>query len=151
MTVDKSPADTSVIPPDATQKRFARALSLWAGQSRQWSVTDLSIASGVSERSIRAYRSDERCPSLEHALSIAAVLGARFTSYWLALANQGAHDLPDDDDGASDIVAALDEVTQDVRHHAPNGRINHRAAAHLAQVSGPRLVAIGGGMMRRAS
>lgn len=106
--------------------KIGRALSLYVGRGRQFSVKELSNATGVKDRVIEcalvdASSYDFRPLPNEALLSIACFLGADFTNSWLALAKQGAFDLPEDgdpnpgtlacetaDDSARVIRAAID-------------------------------------------
>ena len=87
------------------------ALRLFVGRGRQYSVKQLSNATGVKDRMIEcamcdAGSIDYRPLPSEALLSIATFLGAVFTSEWMALAKQGAFDLPDADEPPPGMLAA---------------------------------------------
>lgn len=106
--------------------RIGRALKLFIGRGRQYSVKEVSNATGVKDRVIECAMADAASYDFrplpnEALLSLALFLGADFTNSWIALAKQGAFDLPDDgdpnpgtfacetaDDGATVIRAAID-------------------------------------------
>jgi hypothetical protein len=87
------------------------ALRLFVGRGRHYSVKQLSNATGVKDRMIEcamcdAASVDYRPLPSEALLSVATFLGAVFTSEWMALAKQGAFDLPDADDPPPGMLAA---------------------------------------------
>ena len=87
------------------------ALRLFIGRGRQYSVKQLSNATGVKDRMIECAMCDAgsidwRPLPCEALLSIATFLGAVFTSEWIALARQGAFDLPDADEPPPGMLAA---------------------------------------------
>lgn len=105
---------------EQAENEFRKALNLFVGRNRRYSVDQLSKGSGVPDRSIECFRSyqhghsDYRPLHDGHKLSIMKFLGADFTTEWLALAGQGAFNLPDADDtppGALAVDNADDNAT----------------------------------------
>jgi hypothetical protein len=112
MTVRTNSAD---LPPlvsrSAAWAAFRKALRQYVGRGRHYSVKQLSNATGVKDRVIECAMcemddSEWRAMPFEAQLSVAAFLGADFTSEWLALALQGAFALPDTDDTPPGELAA---------------------------------------------
>jgi hypothetical protein len=84
-------------------KAVAKALDLYVGRGRRYSVKELSNATGVADRMIECAKLDPegrqgddwRQLKPEELLSIGKFLGDGFTTEWLRLAGQGAFALPD--------------------------------------------------------
>ncbi len=134
--------------------KIGRALRLYVGRGRQYSVKELSNATGVKDRVIEcamvdASTYDYRPLPFEAVLSIATFLGADFTNSWLSLAGQGAFDLPDDgepDPGALACETADDSAT--VIHAAIDGKFDAfetpglRVVGRRMMTRGAKLVAL---------
>jgi hypothetical protein len=122
-SADKEP----LVSRNAARDAIAKALKLYVGRGRRYSVKELANGTGIKDRVIEcamAGAADTECRSTppEALLSIALFLGADFTNKWLQLAAQGAFDLPDDepdpgalaadnsDDNAAVTRAAIDGV-----------------------------------------
>lgn len=99
---------------ERAENAFRDALNLFVGRGRKYSSEQLEKATGVSRRLIDCCRSypfgHPDCRRLDFGakLSITAFLGADFTGEWLALAGQGAFDLPDADDTPPGAIVADD-------------------------------------------
>lgn len=81
-------------------EKVRKALNLYVGRGRRYSVEELSEAAGVKKRSIRAALapiSDDnyRPLTLENLASISKFLKAPFTSIYLELSGLGAFELMD--------------------------------------------------------
>lgn len=105
---------------EQAENAFRKALRLFVGRGRLYSVAQLSKGSRVPARIIECYHSyplghvDYRPLHFGHKLSIAKFLGAEFTTEWLAEVGQGAFDLPDADDpnpGALAVENSDDNAT----------------------------------------
>lgn len=109
---DNSSANLSpLISRERCGNEINNALRLYVGRGRRYSVKQLSNATGIKDRVIEcamcdAASVDYRPLPIEALVSIAGFLGPDFTSEWLALAGQGAFDLPDADDTPPGALAA---------------------------------------------
>ncbi len=127
----------------AAAEKIARALRLFIGRGRKYSVREVEIGAGVPARAIEcamvmdADNEEWRRLPQEHLLSLQAFLGAEFTMMIIApLCQQGAYPLPDSDPGASAIStmrAAVDMVGGDT------AQAKRAAALHLAGQCGQAL------------
>ena len=113
MTTASMAADlTPLVSREQGENEFRKALNLFVGRGRRYSVAQLEIGAGVPSRAIECFRSyqfghpDHRPLHDGHKLSIMKFLGAEFTAQWLALAGQGAFDLPDADEPPPGMLAA---------------------------------------------
>jgi hypothetical protein len=102
---------TPIVSRERVGNEINSALRLYVGRGRRYSVKQLSNATGVKDRVIECAMTDAssvdyRPLPIEALVSIAGFLGPDFTSEWLALAGQGAFDLPDDDDTPPGALAA---------------------------------------------
>jgi hypothetical protein len=134
----------------------ARALSLFVGRGRRYSVKQLSNATGVPDRLIECAKcdpasEDHRPLHPEHLLSLSRFLGAAFTSEWMVLACQGAFDLPDCEIPTPGTLAADDaQDTAEIVRRAADGEFcpdDHKAlkaVGHREIQRGMKLVAMGG-------
>lgn len=116
---------------EQAENAFRDALRLFVGRGRKHKASVVAIGSGVPLRLLDCYRGypvghlDHRPLHFGHKMSLAAYLGAEFTSVWLAVAEQAAYDLPDG--GEDDLDnAALDaseaaHAVQRARHPASPG------------------------------
>lgn len=93
--------DSANFPPLVSREqagnKIGRALRLFVGRGRQFSVKELSNATGVKDRVIECAMCppdsvDYRPLPTDALLSIASFLGPVFTSAWLELAGQVARD-----------------------------------------------------------
>jgi len=102
---------TPIVSRERVGNEINSALRLYVGRGRRYSVKQLSNATGVKDRVIECAMTDPssvdyRPLPLEALVSIAGFLGPDFTSEWLALAGQGAFELPDADDTPPGALAA---------------------------------------------
>jgi hypothetical protein len=104
----------SLISRERAENAFRDALNLFIGRGRKYSSEQIEKATGVSRRLIDCCRSypfghpDFRRLDFAAKLSVSAFLGADFTSEWLAVAAQGAFNLPDADDTPPGAIVADD-------------------------------------------
>lgn len=131
------------------------ALRLYVGRTRRYSVKQLSNGTGIKDRVIEcamcaADSADYRPLPLEALSSISKFLGADFTNEWLALAGQGAFDLPDENEPPPGMIAADDaEDSAEIVRRAADGEFcgdDRKALKIVGQrkiVRGMKLVAMG--------
>lgn len=142
VNASKSVGDCPLVSRVLAGETFARALRLYVGQGRRYSVKELARGIGITDRTIEAWlaspgSTDWREPKLHHLLSVAKFLqDAVHVSDWLVLAGFGAFALPDAGPlntvsamttatGAADAVVARladgDCSADDTRHLRPVG------------------------------
>lgn len=102
---------TPLVSRSAAREAFGKALRLYVGRGRRYSVKQLSNGAGVKDRVIECAMCDPenpeyREPELAAMLSISAYLGAAFTTEWIEPTKQAAFDLPDDGDVPPGALAA---------------------------------------------
>lgn len=125
----------------------AKALSLYVGRGRRYSVKQLSNATGVKDRMIECAKCDPdntdwRPLPLEALLSISAFLGADFTNEWLPLSGQGAFELPDGEPDPGDLAIDSTEDSATVVRAAMDGKFDEDERADL-RIVGARKIARG--------
>lgn len=132
-----------------------KALRLYVGRGRQFSVKELSNGTGVKDRVIEcameAPDSVEYRPlPLEAFASIMSFMGAHFANDVLATMNMGAFDLPDTEIDPHELVATSAENNAKIARAAADGKIdgdearNLRAAGESMVTHGQNLVALAG-------
>lgn len=146
-----------IVSREQAENAFRKALGLYVGRGRRYSVPQLSQATGVPERSIECFKSytfghpDYRPLHFGAVLSIASFLGAPFTNEWLRLAGQGAFDLPDEVPSPGDLAADSSDDSALIVRAAKDGQFDANERRDLPGVGarmmqrGAQLVAIGGG------
>lgn len=130
MTQRSNSADLApLVSREQAENAFRDAMNLFVGRGRRYNVPQLAKGSRVAERTIECFRSysfghpDYRPLHFGHMLSIAAFLGAEFTSEWLGLAEQGAFDFPDDGDPRpGDVALESAEDTTEIVRRAADGK-----------------------------
>lgn len=131
-----------------------KALSLFVGRGRRYSVKQLSNATGIKDRVIECALTDPasidyRPLSLEALFSIGMFLGATFTNEWMHEMRQGSFDLPDDDLPPGMIAADNSDDNATIVRAALDGSFDETEASDLRVVGsrlmsrGAKLVAIG--------
>lgn len=106
-----------IVSRSATRERIRNALRLFIGRGRRYSVKQVANGTGVKDRAIECamvHPDNVEWRGLKdyEILSVAAFLGPAFTSEIIALADQGAFHLPDDNDTPpGKLVADLSEDT----------------------------------------
>lgn len=118
-----------------------KALKLYVGPRRRFSVKELSNNTGVPDRMIESamaeYGTDENRPlNLECLLSIAKFLGDGFVTEWLGLAGLGAYTLPDEAlPHPTELVRDLASDTAEVAEMAADGQhFDHEDHATLREL-----------------
>lgn len=138
---DKQSADMSpLVSREQAGNEIGKALRLYVGRGRRYSVKQLSNATGVKDRVIECAITDPasvdyRPLSLEALLSITKFLGADFTCEWLGLADQGAFDLPDEETPPA-MRMAIDSTTDSTKllHIAADDLIDRDESTEAAAI-----------------
>lgn len=114
------------------------------GRGRRYTVKQLSNGTGVPDRLIECAVVDPDSPdfrplALECLLSISRFLGAKFTTEWLRLADQGAFDLPEGSVPPGAIAADSAEDTAVIARAAADGEFGEHEKPDL-HVVGQRMI-----------
>lgn len=110
----------------AAREAFCKALSLYVGyrgSKRRYTMAQLETGTGIKARVIESAMEDPdgtgyRNLPAEAILSLCAFLGPKFTSEWLAEANQAAFALGGEggsDEVIDDLAEEADELAAEVR------------------------------------
>jgi hypothetical protein len=146
----------SLVSRAAAREAVRKAVRLYVGRGRHYSVKQLSNGTGVPDRLIECAICDPegedfRPLSLEHLLSISAFLGDNFTTEWLRLSKQGAFALGDEDlPPPAEVVADIVRDASAVATCAADGKFSEqdertlRDVGHREVVRGVKLVSVGG-------
>lgn len=126
---------------------IGKALRLFVGRGRRYSVKQLSNGSGVKDRVIEcamcsADNVDYRPLPLDALLSIASFLGAGFTNEWLGVAGQGAFDLPENEPDPGELAADNSDDNATIVRAAVDGEFCDNERKDL-KVVGSRMVTRG--------
>lgn len=142
---------------EQAENDFRKALKLFAGRGRRYSVKQVATGSCVPERTLECFlgyshgHPDYRPLHWGHQLSLIGFLGAEFTAELIGTVGQGAFDLPEEDgpppmraaiENASDNANLLNMAADGIQDHERRavGDIGRRAIMH-----GQRLVAVAAG------
>lgn len=126
---------------------IGKALRLYVGRGRQYSVKQLSNGTGIKDRVIECAMCapdtvDYRPLPNDALLSIALFLGADFTNEWLCLAQQGAFLLADGDPDPGELAADNSDDNATIVRAAIDGEFCPDERRDLKQV-GSRMVSRG--------
>lgn len=127
---------------EQAENEFRKAMNLFVGRRRRFSVEQLAKGSGVPTRLIECYRSyplghaDYRPLHFGHKLSIAKFLGADFSTEWMGLADQGAFDIPDaSEPPPGEIALECSEDTTNVIRMAGDGTFDNDCPIQLTRIA----------------
>lgn len=146
-------------PPLVSRERSANtirsALRLFIGRGRQFSVKQVSNATGVKDRVIESAmcdfdNADWRPLSIEALLSLSAFLGPVFTNEWLTLSDQGAFHLPDFEPKPGDLAADNSDDNATLTRAAKDGAFDDAECAELGE-AGCRMIERGTMLVSLAS
>jgi hypothetical protein len=142
---------------NAHGEKVQKALRLFVGNRRRYSVKELSNGTGVPDRMIESAMCDPESPDWrqlkpEYLASIAKFLGASFASVYLELSGLGAFELMDGQIPLPGVFAAQDAAdTAEIAQRAADGVFDEEDCVALREVGqreierGMKLVSIGGG------
>lgn len=135
---------TPLVSREQVGNEVGKALRLFVGRGRRYSVKQLSNGTGVKDRVIEcamcdAGSIDYRPLALEALISIARFLGSDFTNEWLGLACQGAFDLPDHEPDPGELAADNSDDNATITRAAIDGTFDKNERPELAVV-GSRMV-----------
>lgn len=104
---------------------IARAVGLFMGRGRRFSVADVAMVTGINARTLQSYiasNEDRRTPSYEQLFTLMQFFGPQFTSKVLGWIGQGAHSLTPEATDPGMVIATL---AQGVSQFAIRGADNH--------------------------
>jgi hypothetical protein len=91
-----SVSDNTLIEQDCASQQIARAIGLFMGAGRKYSVADVSLGTNIPSRTLSGYIAsgeDRRTPSADKLLVLMHFFGIEFASKVLGVVGMGAHDL----------------------------------------------------------
>lgn len=135
--------DTHLISQDVAEQQIARSISLFMGFNRKYSVKEVSMATGIAERTLSSYigsGEDRRTPAADKMLLLMGFFGDEFTSKVLSAVNMGAHQLVLKHEAPMAVVAALAAGCSAVASYAADGIFDHQDRAKLEPIA-DRLIA----------
>ena len=96
---------------DCVSPHVHRAISLFMGHGRRFSVEEVASATGINARTLYSYIAadpqDRRSPSADRILMLCGFFGAEFTSKLLSIVGQAAHDLHPNSKEPAVVIANL--------------------------------------------
>jgi hypothetical protein len=161
MATAHSAANSCIVSRSSAREEFGKALRIYIGRGRRYSVKQASNGSGVADRMIESFMADPdsteyRKPDLEEVLSLSSFLGEAFATEWLRLAKLGAFALPDEEiPSPGELVADCANDTSAVAAAAADGHFDPHdrerlVNAGLSQIeNGMTLVSLGGRRRRQ--
>lgn len=157
MSETDSANNTLLVSRNMLRHAISKALNLYVGRGRRYTVKELSNATGVPDRIIESAKLDPENPDFrplreENLASISMFLGAPFVSMWLETMGFGAYELTDDEPPLPGILAASDAAdTAEIVSRAADGEFDAedrealRAVGHREIRRGITLVSMGSG------
>lgn len=96
---------------EVAAQQICRALGMYMGQGRRWTVEEVSGATGIKSRTLWSYiQADPGERSTvpgDKLLILCGFFGAEFTSKVLGVIGQGAHDMEPDSKAPGMVIANL--------------------------------------------
>lgn len=130
--------DKPLIEQDCASQQIARAIGLFVGAGRKYSVAEVAIGTGIPSRTVSSYIAsgeDRRTPSSDKLLVLMHFLGIEFSSKVLGCIGIGAHDIEVKHDRPGAVIATLAAATALIAEMATDGTIDHRERAQLEPVA----------------
>ena len=146
-TRSKSANLSPLVSRSAANTIFRDAIRLFVGRGKRYSCKQVEIGTGIAARMIESFMApvdgtDFRKPDFEEVLSLASFFGAEFTNELIAVAEQGAFDLPDTDLPPGEIAADNADDNAEITRAAKDGKFDRDERPRLKSV-GVRMVARG--------
>lgn len=127
MATAASANESLIVSRTSIDEAVRKAIRLYVGRGRRYSVKELSNGTGVPDRVIECAMCDVdsldfRKMPMECLFSIGKFLGDGFTTEWMRLMGQATYTLPDDElPPEPELVAAFAEDTAEVAGLASDG------------------------------
>ena len=131
-------SDNILIEQDCASHNIARAIGLFMGSSRKYSVSDVSVGTGIPSRTLSSYIAsgeDRRTPSADKLLVLMHFFGIEFAAKVLAPVNMGAHELVVKHDSPGAVIATLCAATAVIADLSADGSLDHRDRAQLEPIA----------------
>jgi hypothetical protein len=125
---------------NSLREAIRKALNLYVGRGRRYTVKELSNATGVADRIIESAKlhpdnADFRPLREENLASVAKFLGAPFASVWLETMGLGAYELMEGEPPLPGILAAADAAdTAEIVSRAADGEFDEEDCEALKAV-----------------
>lgn len=104
-------ANDTMISQHAADDALVATIALFMGRGRRWSVKDVEIGTGISERTLSAMIAldpeSRRAPSGRNLLLLMSFFGVEFTDRLLSHVGQGARDLNPAPDAPGVVIAGI--------------------------------------------
>jgi len=124
---------------DAADAHIARALSLFMGDQRKHSVSEVSLATGIKSRTlwswIAANPIDRSTIPGDKLLVLMGFLGTEFTSKVLSIIGQGAHSLQAEHGQPAVVIAKLVTGVAEFAQRGSDNRFCHVDESALEPVA----------------
>lgn len=117
------------ISPEAADEAVHRALTLFIGRGRAWSVTDIEAGTGIPVSTVQKWITpdplERRRPKGCHLLLIAQFVGVAFTDKLLGPIGQGGRDLDAREGTPGHVIAHLAAGGAAFAEAGADGRFDH--------------------------
>lgn len=155
MSATDSANNSLLVSRNSLREAIRKALNLYVGRGRRFTVKELSNATGVPDRIIECAKLDPDDPDFrplreENLASIGKFLGAPFVSIWLETMGLGAFELMDGQIPLPGVFAAADAAdTAEIVSRAADGEFDAedcealKAVGHREIQRGMTLVSMG--------
>lgn len=131
-------SDNTLIEQDCASQQIARAIGLFMGAGRKYSVADVSLGTNIPSRTLSGYIAsgeDRRTPSADKLLVLMHFFGIEFASKVLGVVGMGAHTLVVKHERPGAVIATLCGATAMIADMAADGVIDHRERAQLEPIA----------------
>jgi hypothetical protein len=151
----KSRTEELLVSRNTWREAVRKALNLYVGRGRRYTVKELSNATGVADRIIESAKLDPGDPDFrplreENLASVGKFLGAPFVSIWLETMGLGAFELMDGQIPLPGVLAAQEAAdTAEIVSRAADGEFDAddrealKAVGHREIQRGMTLVSLG--------
>ena len=125
----KSVSETIQLTPEAADAHIYRALSLFIGSGRRYSVDDIETGTGIPARTVSAWVANaienRRRPKGSHLLILQQFIGIELTNKLLAPIGQGGRSLNPEPNDPGVVVAKLSAGLHEFAQRAVDGVYCH--------------------------
>lgn len=133
-----SVSDNALIEQHCASQQIARAIGLFMGAGRKYSVADVSLGTGIPSRTLSSYIAsgeERRTPAADKPLVLMHFFGTEFASKVLGSIGLGAHEVVVKHERPGAVIATLAAATSMIADMATDGFIDHRERAQLELVA----------------
>ena len=127
--------DTPIVSQEVTKQQFQKAMRLFVGQGKRWSVMSVVAATGICKRTIDAYRAGETPPSLSNYHTLCSVLGQGFFNVTIEHLPFEARSTEAGEATPQQVLSGVLGYSADLAVMLEDGRIDHRELEQLKQAT----------------